>query len=73
MSSVEAFETSVAGEYEVHSTFVQYRNRCEHDEATLHGRRRDLLRADGGGFRIARRMVLLPQSVLLTKNLSAFF
>ena len=73
VSSVEAFETAVAGEYEVHSAFVQHRNRSEHDEVTLHGRRRDLLRADGDGFRIARRMILLPQSVLLTKNLSAFF
>lgn len=73
ISNVEAFETKVEGEYEVHSCFIQYRNRAEHDEATLCGRRRDLLRAVDGGFQIARRLILLPQSVLLTKNLSAFF
>lgn len=73
VANVEAFETTTNGEYEVHSTFVQYRNRTEHDEATLHGRRRDLLRAVDGVFQIVRRMIVLPQSVLLTKNLSVFF
>lgn len=73
VGGVEAFETSVAGEYEVHSTFVQHRNRSEHDEATLFGRRRDLLRAHGESFQVVRRMILLPQAVLLTKNLSVFF
>lgn len=73
VSGVEAFETRTAGEYEVHSVFVQHRNRSEHDEATLIGRRRDLLRVHGDSFQIARRMIVLPQSVLLTKNLSAFF
>ena len=73
VTNVEAFETEVDGEYEVHSVFAQYRNRSEHDEATLFGRRRDLIRAVDGGFQVARRLILLPQSVLLTKNLSAFF
>lgn len=73
VSGVEAFETPVAGEYEVHSVFVQYRNRSEHDEATLCGRRRDVLRRRGDGFQLVRRMVLLPQSVLLSKNLTVFF
>jgi len=73
VSNIEAFETGTAGEYEIHSTFVQYRNRSEHDEALLTGRRRDLLRAVNDSFQLARRLILLPQSVLLTKNLSAFF
>lgn len=73
VTSIEAFETEVPGEYEVHSCFVQYRNRSEHDEAMLAGRRRDLLRRSGESFQIAGRLILLPQSVLLTKNLSAFF
>jgi ethylbenzene dioxygenase beta subunit len=73
ISNIEAFETDTPGELEAHSAFVQYRNRSEHDEATLVGRRRDILRQTGDGFQIVRRMILLPQSVLLTKNLSAFF
>lgn len=73
VSNVEAFATPVDGEYEVHSAFLQYRNRSEHDEAMLAGRRRDLIRSVGDGFQLVRRLILLPQSILLTKNLSAFF
>lgn len=73
IGNVEGFETLVPDALEVHSTFLQYRNRSEHDEATLAGRRRDLLRVVGDSFQIVRRLVILPQSVLLTKNLSSFF
>jgi len=73
VSNIEAFLTPIEGEFEVHSTFIQYRNRSEHDDATLFGRRRDLLRVNEDAFLIARRMIELPQSVLLTKNLTAFF
>jgi ethylbenzene dioxygenase beta subunit len=73
IGNVEVFTTPVDGEYEVHSTFIQYRNRSEHDDATLIGRRRDILRREASGLLIARRLILLPQSVLLTKNLSVFF
>jgi ethylbenzene dioxygenase beta subunit len=73
IGNVEVFTTPLDDEYEVHSTFIQYRNRSEHDDATLIGRRRDILRRAGSGLLIARRLILLPQSVLLTKNLSAFF
>jgi ethylbenzene dioxygenase beta subunit len=73
VANIEVFTTSVDNEFEVHSTFTQYRNRSEHDDAVLYGRRRDILRRDGDGLLIARRLILLAQSVLLTKNLSAFF
>jgi ethylbenzene dioxygenase beta subunit len=73
ISNIEAFARPDPGEYEAHSSFVQYRNRSEHDEATLIGRRRDILRIEDGELRIARRLILLQQSVLLTKNLAAFF
>jgi ethylbenzene dioxygenase beta subunit len=73
IGNVEAFETAIAGEFEVHSTFIQYRNRSEHDEAALFGRRRDILRLHGTAFQIARRLILLPQAILLTKNLTTFF
>ena len=73
VSNIEAFDTDIVDEYEVHSAFVQYRNRSEHDVAQLVGRRRDLLRRHGNEFQIVRRLILLPQSVLLAKNLSVFF
>jgi ethylbenzene dioxygenase beta subunit len=73
ITNVEAFETPRQGEYEVHSVFIQYRHRAAHDSSTLFGRRRDILRADGTDFLIARRLVLLQQGVLNSKNLSVFF
>jgi ethylbenzene dioxygenase subunit beta len=73
VSNIEVFETATPDEFEVHSVFVQYRNRIEHDDATLFGRRRDIVRRKGDSFELARRLVLLSQSVLLTKNLSVFF
>jgi ethylbenzene dioxygenase beta subunit len=73
VGNVEAFETAIPGEYETHSTFIQYRNRAEHDAVTITGRRRDVLRVADDGFQLVRRLILLPQSVLLSKNLSAFF
>jgi ethylbenzene dioxygenase beta subunit len=73
IGNVEAFETEMPDEIEVHSTFMQYRSRSEHDEAVLYGRRRDVLRMQCGGFLVARRLILLPQSILLTKNLTTFF
>lgn len=73
ISNLEAFETDVEGEYEVHSVFTQYRNRSDRDDATLMGRRRDIIRAKGDSFELSRRLILLQQSVLLTKNLTVFF
>jgi ethylbenzene dioxygenase beta subunit len=73
ITNVEAFETERADEFEALSVFTLYRSRAEHDESTLMGRRRDLLRQVDGGFRLVRRLILLPQSVLMTKNLSVFF
>jgi hypothetical protein len=37
------------------------------------GRRRDILRVEGAGFLIAKRLIMLQQSVLPAKNISVFF
>lgn len=73
VSNIEAYHTDTPGEFEVQSAFVQYRNRSEHDEAQLFGRRIDVVRRTGEVFQLVRRLILLPQSVLLTKNLTVFF
>lgn len=73
VTNVEAFETETDGEFETHHVFQQYRHRAEHDDATLCGRRRDLIRRVAGGYQIVNRMILVPQSVLGTKNLTVFF
>ncbi|OLT18221.1 benzene 1,2-dioxygenase [Pseudonocardia sp. CNS-139] len=67
--------TPVEGEYHVRSNFLVYRNRLEAEVDVWAGERRDVLRADDGatGFRIADRIVLLDQNLVLSKNLSVFF
>lgn len=72
VSGVEAFAGDQAGEYRVHSTFVNYRTRVDHDNYLLVGRREDVLRDAQGGLLLARRKILITQSVLLAKNLNTF-
>jgi 3-phenylpropionate/cinnamic acid dioxygenase small subunit len=53
--------------------FLIYRNRVETETDILVGKREDLLRRAPGGWQIARRKIILDQSVLMTKNLTFFF
>jgi len=52
--------------------FLVYRNRLETETDFLVGRREDVLRREGGTLKIARRKILIEQSVLLAKNLTVF-
>ena len=56
----------------VKSRFLIYRNRVETETDFLVGKREDLLRRVDGEWRIARRKIILDQSVLLAKNLTFF-
>jgi 3-phenylpropionate/cinnamic acid dioxygenase small subunit len=60
-------------EVAVRSRFLVYRNRVETETDLLVGKRDDLLRRVNGGWKIARRKVVLDQNVLLAKNLTMFF
>jgi 3-phenylpropionate/cinnamic acid dioxygenase small subunit len=53
--------------------FIVYRNRLESETDLLMGRREDTLTRIHGELRIARRKIILDQSVLLAKNLTMFF
>jgi len=57
---------------QVKSRFFVYRNRLETETDFLVGRREDTLRRVAGDLRIARRKIILEQSVLLAKNLTVF-
>ena len=77
ISNVQILKMSPAGpsptEVHVKSRFLIYRNRVETETDLLVGKREDLLRRVDGGFKIARRKIVLDQSVLLAKNLTFFF
>jgi 3-phenylpropionate/cinnamic acid dioxygenase small subunit len=77
VSNVQILEVSPAGpspnEVAVKCRFLVYRNRVETETDVLVGKREDLLRQHDGQWKIARRNIVLDQSVLLTKNLTVFF
>jgi 3-phenylpropionate/cinnamic acid dioxygenase small subunit len=56
----------------VRCRFLVYRNRVETETDFLLGKREDLLRRVDGGWKIARRKIVLDQNVLLVKNLTFF-
>jgi 3-phenylpropionate/cinnamic acid dioxygenase small subunit len=62
-----------AAEVTVKSRFLIYRNRVETETDILVGKREDVLRRTNEQWKIARRKIVLDQSVLLTKNLTFFF
>jgi len=57
----------------VRSNFILYRTRGELERDFYVGSRQDVLRSDGGGWKIAYRKILVPQNVLAAKNISNFF
>ena len=60
-------------EIEVHSNFLVYRTRLEHDRDLFVGTRADLLRRVNGRWKIAARTIVLDQAILDAKNISVFF
>ena len=55
------------------SNFIVYQNRVENETSLFVGSRTDELQSDGESWKIARREIILDQSVLLAKNLTVFF
>lgn len=72
ISNIEALHGVAPDEFLVHSVFVNYRSRGEADNDLLLGRREDVLRVVDGDFRIARRKIVITQSLFMSKNLNTF-
>ncbi|SFQ28687.1 MULTISPECIES: aromatic-ring-hydroxylating dioxygenase subunit beta [Actinomadura] len=60
-------------ELSVESNFHVYRTRLKTDVDSWVGSRQDVLRRNGDSFLIARRLILLDQSVVLSRNLTTMF
>ena len=60
-------------EVNVYANFIVYKSRAETEQDIFIGARRDVLRRVNGSLRIARRKLILDQTVLLAKNISIFF
>ena len=61
------------GDVRAKTAFIVYRSHLETDQQIFAGSREDVLRPVDGGWKIARRTILLDANVLLDKNLSIFF
>ena len=72
VSNIEVDPAGADGALLVRSVISNVRGMGRLDTHVLHGRREDLLRPDGDGFRLARRLVVLAHSVLAAKNLNTF-
>lgn len=73
VTNVLVEETDKPQEYSVRSYLLVTRSRFNFDEYDLiSAERRDILRADGEGFKLAKREILLDQAVLGTPNLAIF-
>jgi 3-phenylpropionate/cinnamic acid dioxygenase small subunit len=60
-------------ELAVRSRFLIYQNRVDYETNVFVGKRNDVLRREGDAWKIARREIILEQSVLTAKNLTVIF
>lgn len=73
VSNVEVEPIEGKEELLVRSVFLVYRSHLENDQEIYAGARRDTLRRENGGWKIARREIYLDQATVLGKNLAIFF
>jgi PAH dioxygenase small subunit len=74
VSNVIVEEGDAEGELAVESCFMVTRTRVDHDYQLFTGVRHDLLRTvEPDAFRIAKRLILVDQTVITATNLSVFF
>ena len=65
-------EMAENGEVHAKTAFLVYRSHLETDHQLLSGYREDVLRKVDGGWKVAKRTIVLDANVLLDKNLSVF-
>ncbi|MNE16886.1 3-phenylpropionate dioxygenase subunit beta [compost metagenome] len=66
------FAGDVEGEYRVHSCFVNIRSRGLDEHYQIAGRREDVLRLEAEGLKLLKRKILIPNAMLLCKNINTF-
>jgi len=73
ISNVEVEPIEGKDEVLARSAFLVYRSQHENDQEIYAGARKDTLRRENGGWKIARREIYLDQATILGKNLAIFF
>ncbi|UZZ09489.1 3-phenylpropionate/cinnamic acid dioxygenase subunit beta [Ectopseudomonas mendocina] len=72
ISNIEVFAADEPGNFVAHSCFVSIRSRGLDEEYQISGRREDLLCREGDGLKLLKRRILLPNAMLLAKNINTF-
>ena len=72
VSNVRIRAGATSSELTLDCYFIVYRTRLDTDEDLWIGRREDTLRKEDGQWKIARRKIVIDQTVLQSKNLSSF-
>jgi 3-phenylpropionate/cinnamic acid dioxygenase small subunit len=73
ITNIEVVPDESGADVTVHCNFIVYRSRGETEQDFYVGAREDRLQHGNGGWKIARRRMILDQNVLTAKNLSIFF
>lgn len=72
ISNIEVYAGAEEGEFVAYSCFVNMRSRGLDEAHQLVGRREDVLRREADGLRLLKRKVLIPNAMLLCKNINTF-
>ncbi|UZZ09483.1 3-phenylpropionate/cinnamic acid dioxygenase subunit beta [Ectopseudomonas mendocina] len=72
ISNIEVFAGSEEGEFLAYSCFVNVRSRGLDEQHQLVGRREDVLRLEADGLKLLKRKILIPNAMLLCKNINTF-
>lgn len=73
ITNVRVFRSTVDDEFIVDSAELLFRSRGDVNEAsTISAHREDVLRRVGGELKLARRVIMVDESVLRTQNLAIF-
>jgi len=73
IGNIEVLPTEDSNEWTVHSVILNHRHRTEDDEMELKARRVDTIRRNSEGLlQLARRKVILQETVLQAKNINTF-
>ncbi|MFK0033691.1 3-phenylpropionate/cinnamic acid dioxygenase subunit beta [Pseudomonas monteilii] len=72
ISNIEVYAGEREGEYRVYSCFINVRSRGLDEQYQLTGRREDVLRLEADGLKLLKRKILIPNAMLLCKNINTF-
>lgn len=72
ISNIEVFAGEQEGELIAFSCFMNIRSRGLDESHQLVGRREDVLRREADGLKLFKRKILIPNAMLLCKNINTF-